>query len=114
MLTEQQLETLNNQYLPVTKAPTFSQLMGELPMSEDLHCESSMRNLDDTALYNAEASKRYLACNSDGDVFLVQNPALASWQLALGAKFVSRMKPQFFMAAGDAKQFLGLLGKGGK
>lgn len=111
MLNEQQLLTLNNNFLPVTKAPTFSQLMGELPMEEDLHCTSSLKNLNDTVLYNIEAAKRYTASTAEGDVFLVQNPALATWQLALGAAFVRRMKPQFFMSAGDAKQFLGITGK---
>lgn len=111
MLTERQLEALSANFLPVTKAPSFSKLMGELPMEEDLHCETSIKNIDNTELYDAESKRRYLACDQAGDVWLIQNPALATWQLVLGAKVVTRMEPQPFMSAGDAKALLGITGR---
>lgn len=101
MLPWQKVSAIFNRIIPeygrVSEAPDFSTLKERATSEENL-----------AQIMQQEAKKKYKAINTKtGDVYLMQNPALMSYQihLAKGERIVvKRQIPEFYMSHLDAME----------
>ena len=83
-----------------TKAPLSEQLNAVLPEYSNVKDAPSMGDIEAQAggnfaqfdhLMFLEGEKRYKAVNGSEDVYLIQNPALMSWQASKSATVIKRL-----------------------
>ena len=82
------LDSILPQYQKVTEAQTYSTLFDSVNRDEN-----AMRNLmkkEETVLYKAITNEG----QRSESVFLVQNPALMTYQISLNRPIIRRMKPK--------------------
>jgi len=87
------LQSVFTEYKKISEAPTFLQLKKKAKNDEHLQ-----------ELIEVEKITKYKAIDNQGNIYAVENPALLSYQIYMGAKFATRKAPELLCAAKEIKK----------